>query len=40
MSEKKTIKDKWYENDWFLSLMAAVSLLVATIGNILIHETW
>lgn len=31
------MKEKWYENDWFLSFLAALALLLAAWANYEIH---
>jgi hypothetical protein len=31
------MKEQWYENDWFLSFVADLSLFMAAVANYYIH---
>jgi hypothetical protein len=31
------MKEKWYENDWIISLVAVLSLAFAAVGNYYYH---
>jgi hypothetical protein len=31
------MRHKWYNNDWFLSFMAAATFALAAVGNYYIH---
>lgn len=31
------MKEKWYMNDWFLSIMAAMGIVLAALGNYYLH---
>lgn len=31
------MKQKWYDNDWFISFMAGIALVATVIGNYYYH---
>jgi hypothetical protein len=31
------MEEKWYDNDWFLSFMAVLSLILGAVANYYIH---
>ncbi len=31
------MRQKWYDNDWFICLLAVISLIAAVLGNYYLH---